>query len=324
MSKFYPFLIVCLSGASAASAQIQQDTTPPVLVCKSVDQNIYSINSSCLAPDISAYDLIDTLYDDQGIGALLKVGIRKKCTGNGFPDQTILTNSYPEVYHHREVEIWASDTAGNVARCETAFFLTDPTGVCDPGTSCIASTAWQTALPGVLSHFLVWKCNGTIDSFTAWPTKASPHNPVEAYWSNFGFYTGLPGDSTRVSFTKDGNPLNGVSTADLVEIQKHILGLKSFVNPYQYVAADVNQDGQITVYDVVLIQKLILGISSEFPKGQSWRLLPRDFSFPTLNPIMPVIPNDIIYVRTDVLRNSNFQLVGVKLGDVNFTADPTQ
>jgi len=324
MSKFYFLLYVCLSGASATFAQIQQDTTPPVLVCKSVEQNTFYINSICLAPDIYAYDLIDTLYDDQSVGALLKVGIRINCTGTGFPDQTVLTSGYGGVYNHREVEIWASDAAGNVTRCETAFFLTDPNGVCDPGTSVGASTAWQTALPGVLSHFMVWHCNGTVDSFTSWPTKAFSHNPVEAYWSNVGDYCGFSGDSTRVSFTKDGNPLNGVSTADLVEIQKHILGLKPFVNPYQYVAADVNQDGKITVYDVVLIQKLILGVTSEFPKGQSWRLLPRDFPFPMPNPITPVIPNEIIYRRTDVLRSNTFWLVGVKLGDVNFSADPTQ
>ena len=38
------------------------------------------------------------------------------------------------------------------------------------------------------------------------------------------------------------NPLNGVSTLDIVEIQRHILGMQSLDSPYKIIAADINND----------------------------------------------------------------------------------
>jgi len=44
---------------------------------------------------------------------------------------------------------------------------------------------------------------------------------------------------------KNDNPLNGVSTFDLVLISKHILGITKFDNPYQYIAADANKSDRV-------------------------------------------------------------------------------
>ena len=51
--------------------------------------------------------------------------------------------------------------------------------------------------------------------------------------------------------TKNINPLNGVSTFDLVLISKHILGISPLENPYQWIAADINQSGSVTTFDIV-------------------------------------------------------------------------
>jgi len=324
MNKVILALLVSVFGSVIAVAQHQQDTIPPVLTCKTLVQNNFYVNNNCIPPAISAFDLIDTLYDDQGAGALLEVGIRKKCTGIGFPEYSTISTYYAEVFHPRAVEIWARDEAGNIAYCETAFKIFDASGFCDPSTSLAAETAWKTALPGVIGHFSVFQCGGDTVTMASWPTVAYPNAPEVAYWSNFGYFTGTPGDSTVVYFEKNTNPLNGVSTADLVEIQKHILGLKPFTSPYQHLAADVNLDGQVTTYDVVLIQKLILGVLTEFPRGRSWRLVPKQYQFSSLNPISPVPPDQLMFERTVEVRANHFDLVGVKLGDVNFSADPTQ
>ncbi|MEO5905752.1 MAG: hypothetical protein ABIQ11_03445, partial [Saprospiraceae bacterium] len=64
---------------------------------------------------------------------------------------------------------------------------------------------------------------------------------------------------------------NGVSTLDLVRIQKHLLGKQLFESPYQYIAADATNNQQVSAIDLIEIRKLILGIYSEFPNNQSWR-----------------------------------------------------
>jgi len=70
------------------------------------------------------------------------------------------------------------------------------------------------------------------------------------------------------------DPANGVSTFDVIQIQRHILNVALFTSPFQKIAADVNNSGTITTLDVILIRKLILGIISEFSEVDSWRFVP--------------------------------------------------
>ena len=73
---------------------------------------------------------------------------------------------------------------------------------------------------------------------------------------------------------KNDDPLNGVTTFDLVLISKHILGLESFQHDWQMTAADLNNSGSITTFDIVEGRKLILGIYTEFPQTTSWVFMP--------------------------------------------------
>lgn len=61
-------------------------------------------------------------------------------------------------------------------------------------------------------------------------------------------------------------PLEGVTTMDIILIQKHILGIKSLDSPYKIIAADVNNSQSITASDIAEIRKLILGVIESFPK----------------------------------------------------------
>jgi hypothetical protein len=83
-----------------------------------------------------------------------------------------------------------------------------------------------------------------------------------------------------VTPTKDDNPLNGVSTYDLVLISKHILGLEPLGTPYKMIAADANKSGSITTFDIVELRKLILGIYTDLPNNTSWRFIDRGLPVP--------------------------------------------
>ncbi len=72
---------------------------------------------------------------------------------------------------------------------------------------------------------------------------------------------------------KDDNPLNGLTTYDLVLISKHILGIEALKCAWQRLAADVNCSGSITTFDIVAARKVILGINQELPCG-SYRFAP--------------------------------------------------
>ena len=113
----------------------------------------------------------------------------------------------------------------------------------------------------------------------------------------------------------EGEAVNGVSTLDLVLIQKHILGLKPLDSPYKQIAADINQSGNISASDLVFARKLILGLIDEMPDGHSWRFVDASHSFESENGMVNY-PEHIDF--QNVIENqeeANF--IGIKIGDVN-------
>ncbi|MCW5923957.1 MAG: hypothetical protein KIS77_16565 [Saprospiraceae bacterium] len=120
--------------------------------------------------------------------------------------------------------------------------------------------------------------------------------------------------------TKNGDPLNGVTTFDLVLISRHILGLEVLDSPYKMIAADANMSNSITTFDVVEIRKLILGIYSEFPNNTAWRFVDAAYDFP--NPANPFQNTPFPESRTgfDAQGGDKASFVAVKVGDVNHTA----
>jgi len=123
-----------------------------------------------------------------------------------------------------------------------------------------------------------------------------------------------------VTSLKDDNYLNGVSTLDLVMIQRHILGIELLANPYRVIAADVNNSESVDGLDLVELRKLILGIYNELPQNTSWRFVDSDYIFPdVLNPF-PYDENVDLYNLQSNINDADF--VGVKIGDVDASALP--
>jgi hypothetical protein len=57
---------------------------------------------------------------------------------------------------------------------------------------------------------------------------------------------GRVGNSYVLSADKDVDPRAGLSTIDLLILQRHLLGIAPFTNPFLRLAADVNRDGELT------------------------------------------------------------------------------
>lgn len=113
---------------------------------------------------------------------------------------------------------------------------------------------------------------------------------------------------------KNDDILKGVSTLDLLHIQKHLLGIKPFTSLHQYVAADINYSNGVNAIDIVELRKVILGLSDEFPRNTSWRfgVLPQDFSGVELSAFLEI--KNMKSIPEDTLR---IDFVGIKIGDVN-------
>ena len=109
--------------------------------------------------------------------------------------------------------------------------------------------------------------------------------------------------------------VNGVSTLDIVLIQKHILGLKLLDSPYKEIAADVNRSGDVSASDLVVARKLILGILEEYPNSASWRFIDASHDLTSENGMISYPENIDIQNILESREEANF--IGVKIGDVN-------
>jgi len=127
----------------------------------------------------------------------------------------------------------------------------------------------------------------------------------------------------RLAFTKGEDQYrNGVTTADLIRMQKHILGTDT-MPPYKMLACDVNLSNSMTTLDMIRIRKLILTITPDFGDGgaPSWQFFVANPSF--ADPLAPwptaVRDNSITFNLNAGFSMPDF--VAVKTGDANGNAN---
>jgi protocatechuate 3,4-dioxygenase beta subunit len=248
----------------------------------------------------------------------IKFGIRKCDQGTGFPVDangnpiTSVTFTCDEL-GMQCVELWAIDLAGNADFCKTFLLVQDNAGNCNNSVVNVS---------GVLKT----EIEDGVEEANVVITGAVGANPPFSYSDmsdDTGLYEVLGSVPTSADITitpvKDDNPLNGVTTYDLVLMSKHILGIEPLGSPYQMIAADANKSGSITTSDIVELRKLILGIYTDLPNNTSWRFVDKAYVFPdTLNPFANVFPENIS-IANAITHQFGEDFVGVKIGDVNNT-----
>ncbi|RMD72054.1 MAG: HYR domain-containing protein, partial [Bacteroidetes bacterium] len=205
------------------------------------------------------------------------------------------------------IEMWVTDAAGNQDFCETFILVQDNQNVCgfgNPSISGLIATEYDAPVEGVMVEL-----NGDMNSSIA-------TNAYGAY-----LFTNVPaGGDYTVKPGLDENPLNGVSTYDLVLITAHILNEDPLDSPYQLIAADANNSGSITTSDLVELRRLILHEIPNFTNNTSWRFVDADYVFPEpANPWYEPFPEvfNVNNLDADVM---GADFVAVKIGDVNGSA----
>ncbi len=212
-----------------------------------------------------------------------------------------------------EVDIYVWDKAGNVDVCRTYLSIQDGSGNFCPDP------------PGVAAAAVI----GTITTERAEPvehvTLTSKSNSLSTSYNTDakGTYAfeGLKINSDiSIVPKREDNVLNGVSTLDLVLIQKHILGLERLTSPYKIIAADVDKNDAITVFDLVELRKLILTLYDQFPNNTSWRFVPKSYQFNSLDVPWGFVESMEFSKLSTTEINKDF--VGIKIGDINGSVVP--
>ncbi|MEP7195031.1 MAG: T9SS type A sorting domain-containing protein [Saprospiraceae bacterium] len=210
------------------------------------------------------------------------------------------------------IRMYVVDEAGNYDYCETTMEIQDPNQVCKNTGLTIQGNLTNTK-------------NETMENVGVFLERTNPTGSALAYTDNsgtFSFKNITANTDYTISAEKNFNFLNGVSTADIVAIQKHILGKQNLSSAYKIIAADVNNNGAVTTADISEIRKLILGSIVEFSKNKSWRFVPKAYVF--ADPSSPFPYSERIAYNGIIRNEVKADFYGIKIGDVSEDSDPNQ
>ena len=114
----------------------------------------------------------------------------------------------------------------------------------------------------------------------------------------------------------NADPINGVSTYDLLLIMQHNEGTSPLTSPYTLIAANVDQNETVDILDEQLHRLIIEGGISVFPNNKSWRFVDKSFDFPDAsNPFSTIFPEEGIV--NNLANDIIIDFTGIKLGDLN-------
>ncbi len=119
---------------------------------------------------------------------------------------------------------------------------------------------------------------------------------------------------------------NGISMVDVMTLNKHLNFITSFSSEYQYIAADVDGNGEISIRDEQVLVRFIMNMLTEGEMPYSWKFVPVNYELPTIQQYsrVPAIlnhPQSAIVQLSNNIPPQNFS--GVKIGDLDFSADLT-
>ena len=282
------------------------DNTPPVAVCK---PNIVATLMPTLP--IVADPIVNVWAID------LNGGSSDNCNGS-LKFFFLVDDSLIQVVKYEcndkglnHVTLVVEDPFGNSSSCETEIIVQDgPLPCSDKGPYIGGKIAIES---GEGINNVEVKLEGGPFNITLNTDTSGQYSMEVPMWTDLA-----------ITPIKNTSAINGVTTYDAVLMTRHILNVDPFTNPYQIIAADINNSGTVTTYDIVEMRKLVLFIYTNFPTNSSWRFVPADYVFPNpSNPWEEQFPESIL-INNLFMDMLDLDFIGVKIGDLNGSADPKE
>jgi hypothetical protein len=303
----------CGNVSSCEVSIVVEDQTAPAPICiVGLSINLSMMNGEPMVMlDAESFDggSHDNCSSDEDLLRTIRVAPGGQSTSP--PDTETLTFGCDDV-GTKLIEFWVTDELGNSSHCVTAVAIQDNGVICP-----------QAVAGGMITGDVVTAMGEQVEDVMIEVVSTSA---MQAYTGVSGFFEILDvplGEDYTVSASRNNDPLNGVSTYDLILISRHILGVELLDSPYKIIAADVNKSGSVSTLDLIALRKMILGVDNEFPNGNtSWRFIPEDYNFPNpANPFATTFPEtmDIDNFSEDYME---VHFIAVKVGDMDDSASP--
>ncbi len=208
-------------------------------------------------------------------------------------------------------EIFVTDAAGNQSSCISTFTVGTSPACGQKRTAAVAGEIYTSGgkeLSGV--NVLLEDMDRHISNISLTGTSGT-----------YYFDRTLETDYMLKPEKEDGL-LEGITTFDLILLKKHILGKQEITSPYELIAADVNNSGTITAFDLIAMRKAILFIDDQFPNNTSWRFIRADQDLSSVDPLETAIKEEAYLGALDGDLLVDF--IAIKIGDLNGTMSNLQ
>ncbi|MEI2694404.1 MAG: T9SS type A sorting domain-containing protein [Saprospiraceae bacterium] len=206
------------------------------------------------------------------------------------------------------VELWVTDINGNTSFCRTFIDVQDNLGFCPPNIR-------NSNVEGIITT----EKDDRVQNVSINLVNSGLNEVKTDIEGKYSFLQLPNGQSVTVSPSKTDGWLNGVSTADIVKIQRHILGLEPLSTAYKMIAADVNRSKSITAKDISDLRRLILGVTNDVPGNTSWRFVHQLYSFNDVtNSLNENFPES--YEINGLTTDMKLDFYAIKTGDVTNNA----
>ena len=235
--------------------------------------------------------------------------------GDGFEDQTGITFNCGQLENYDELDMWVWDELGNGDYCEVGITISDNGNECSAEGEVDGGVGSSATIAGEVRTYYDMMIDNVIVSAEASGLTEYPKFDMSSFDGQFAFRNNPTGFNYQLTAEKDDDYLSGVSTLDLVFIQRHILGLASFESPYQIIASDASADGRVSALDMNQIRQLIIGNVESLDDSDPWLFLDASHSFFDVENPWPFTEGIDISNLLNEQMNEDF--IGLKIGDVN-------
>jgi len=269
-----------------------------VFGCTQPDEIIVTVNAIPAAPVASSNSPVDLNGDIELTASTVNMAFYEWSGPNGYTSNQqnpIITNADPSMSGTYTVYATVNGCQSNAATTDVT--VTGTTATVDLNGSVyteigVAVSGVNLDLSGDGTDSFITGALGTYD-FTV---------------DNGGSYVVTPSKNNDVATN------NGVSTLDIILMQRHILNVQALNSPYKLIAADVNRSQGISTLDIVLTRALILQTETSFLGGDLWSFVNSDYVF--ADPTNPW-PYELTRSYSSAANHDDQDFVGIKLGDVN-------
>jgi len=234
----------------------------------------------------------------------------------GFEDQSSISLHCSEINGLGNFDMWVWDADGNGDFCSVDAVISDPGNQCEEevGSNGIISGKISTSYGMEIADVDVTLSSNEQSEF--------PKQSITDSQGQYAFNNNPSGFNYVINADKPDEYINGLSTLDVFQITRHILGTTIITDPYKIIAADANGDSQLTASDINIFRRVILGLDDKLENQSAWIFVPSGFTFIDQTNPWPFVQS----IRIDDFAESSSanDFMAIKVGDINESYDQAE